>query len=154
MYRNRLEFSRWLRAYLRPKRSRVFDCPGFFGSASSFAHSGGQSVIHRRNALSVGLTPPPGLWASIRPAMLPKKRTGRVADLNIYPRREPKNSSSKNESSEDFADAYFSKGSWLSKRKVSPHLNSDRITPAGCGNPVRMSAAARASAVLSLPAMP
>jgi hypothetical protein len=63
MYRNRLEFSRWLRAYLRPKRSRVFDCPGFFGSASSFAHSGGQSVIHGRNALSVGLTPPPGLWA-------------------------------------------------------------------------------------------
>src|SRR2546425_3055256 len=83
MYRNRLEFSRWLRASLGPKRSRVFECPGFFGSACSFAHSGGQSVIHRRNALSVGLTPPPGPWATIRPAMLPKKRTGRIADLNI-----------------------------------------------------------------------
>ena len=35
-------------------------CPGFFWSAYYFAHSGGQSVIHRRNALSVGLTPPPG----------------------------------------------------------------------------------------------
>jgi len=150
MYRNRLEFSRWLRAYLRPKRSRVFDCPGFFGSASSFAHSGGQSVIHGRNALSVGLTPPPGLWATTRPAMLPKRRTGRIADLNIYPHREPKNSSSKNESSEGFAAAYFSKGSWLSERKVSPHLNKDRITSACCRKPVRMSAAARASAVLSL----
>jgi len=154
MYRNRLEFSRWLRASLGPKRSRVFECPGFFGSACSFAHSGGQSVIHRRNALSVGLTPPPGLWASVRPAMLPKKRTGRIADLNIYPRCEPKNSSSSGESSEDFAAAYFSKGSWLSERKVSPHLNKDKITPACCRKPVRMSAAARASAVLSLPAIP
>src|SRR2546425_12494472 len=86
MHRNRLEFSRWLRAYLGHKRSRVFEWPGFFGSAWSFARSGGQSVIHRRNALTVGLTPSPGLWASIRPAMLPKKRTRRVADLNIYPR--------------------------------------------------------------------
>jgi len=132
MYRNRLEFSRWLRAYLGPKRSRVFECPGFFGSACSFAHSGGQSVIHRRNALSVGLTPPPGLWATVRPAMLPKKCTGRRADLNIYPRCDPKNSSSNDESSEDFAPAYLSKGSWLSERKVSPHLNNDKITRAGC----------------------
>src|SRR2546422_10898203 len=86
MYRNRLQFSGWLRADLGPKRSRVFDCPGFFGSACSFAHSGGQSVIHRRNALSVGLTPPPGLWANVRPAMLPKNRTKRIADLIISPR--------------------------------------------------------------------
>src|SRR5439155_26699414 len=62
--------------------------------------------------------------------------------------------SSKNESSEDFAAAYFSNGSWLSERKVSPHLNRDRTTPARCRKPVRMSAAAMASAVLSLPRIP
>src|SRR6059058_3206638 len=86
--------------------------------------------------------------------MLPKRSTERITDLNIYPLREPKNSSSKEEISEDFAAAYFSNGSWLSERKVSPHLNKDRITPAGCRKPVRMSVAAMASAVLSLPGIP
>src|SRR5207302_6222642 len=101
-------------------------------SFNSIALSGGKSIIHSRNTLSVRLTPPTGLWATVRPAMLPKKCTGRRADLNIYPRCDPKNSSSNDKNSEDFAPAYLSKGSWLSERKVSPHLNNDKITRAGC----------------------
>ncbi len=41
----------------------LFEALGFLGPHEGLAHSGGQSVIHRRIALSVGLTPPPGPWA-------------------------------------------------------------------------------------------
>jgi|GEM_PF-6582141 len=82
--RNWLEFSRWLQASLGPKRSRGLYRPGFFWSAYYFAHSGGQSFIHRRIALKRRIDAAAGYRGlSIRSAMLPNSGVGRVVDINI-----------------------------------------------------------------------
>jgi hypothetical protein len=58
---------------------RGFLGPHFFG----FAHSGGQSVIHRRVALSVGLTPPPGTVGVLSICYATKLCRWSVVDINV-----------------------------------------------------------------------